>query len=515
MASAARPASAPNRSRPADRNCSPACRATISPSWACHCWRCWDSCAPEGALLENDRNHRRWPASSAGRSAIPARRGCTATGCAATGSLVIISPSRLVARGFEAGLRALPRLGLRRATPQSRTRRRRWRSPPRSATARALIGAANTLTFLPDGEHPCRYADGYGFMENLRQAGAILDAAAGPALILGAGGASRAIIAALIDEGRAGGPRRHRTRTARRATARAFRRKNRRCRLGSGQRRRRAGNDLVNTSVLGMVGQPRLDYQPGRRARRGAGQRHRLRTADRADSAAGKRAQGLTVVDGLGMLLHQGVPGFERWFGVRPEVDAELRAAVLEVVSRAPYLLGLTGSIGMGKSTTAGLFREAGVPVWDADAAVHRIYGAKEAAGPRRWARPGARKRPRPAPSTARLCAARSWRTQTFLSRYRGAHPSAGGRRPGGVPRPTRSMPTLLVCDIPLLYETGAPGRARRRAGRHRSPGGSARPRAGAARHDRCRAGSHPCAPDAGRREARPSRFHRRDRQGH
>jgi shikimate dehydrogenase len=179
-------------------------------------------------------------------------------------------------------------------------------------------GAVNTLQFS-DGKIVGSNTDGTGFIANLRAHG--VDPAAGPALILGAGGAARAIGAALQD---AGATITFCNRTAERAAALAadF------APAGSlpWAQREATLKDfalLVNTTALGMRHQPALQmsldaaaptlvvsdivYVP-------------LETILLRDAAA----RGLKTVEGLGMLLHQAVPGFEAWFGVRPEVDAEL-----------------------------------------------------------------------------------------------------------------------------------------------------------------------------------------------
>ncbi len=191
-----------------------------------------------------------------------------------------------------------------------------------------LIGAANTLTFKDDGRIFADNTDGYGFLENLRQGAPGWDAKAGPALVFGAGGAARAIIVSLIEAGVPEIILTNRTRPKAEALRADF---GARIRIvdwvQSGTMLSDAAT-VVNTTSLGMRGgqefRVSLDglrssavvtdivYNP-------------LRTKF-LDAAAEK---GCTTVDGLGMLLHQGVPGFERWFGKRPEVDDDLRRAVL------------------------------------------------------------------------------------------------------------------------------------------------------------------------------------------
>ena len=179
-------------------------------------------------------------------------------------------------------------------------------------------GAVNTLVFTPAGIEG-RNTDGYGFVANLRAHG--VDPAAGPALILGAGGAARAIAAALVD---AGARVVICNRSAERAEALAAALPPARV-LPWAQRQEAVGDFalLVNTTSLGMVHNPPLKMSLDRAAPGLAVADivyAPLETALLADAAA----RGLKPVEGLGMLLHQAVPGFAAWFGVTPVVDEEL-----------------------------------------------------------------------------------------------------------------------------------------------------------------------------------------------
>ncbi len=191
-----------------------------------------------------------------------------------------------------------------------------------------LIGAANTLTFKPDGSIYADNTDGYGFIANLKQNAPDWNPKAGPAAVLGAGGAARAIIVALADAGVSEIYLANRTRPKADALRAEF-----------GARIRvvdwvQAGNMLedaatvINTTSLGMVGNAELRV-PLDGLRAGTLVTDIVYSPLRTKLLEFADAAGCITVDGLGMLLHQGVPGFERWFGVRPEVDDDTRRVVL------------------------------------------------------------------------------------------------------------------------------------------------------------------------------------------
>lgn len=191
-----------------------------------------------------------------------------------------------------------------------------------------LIGAANTLTFKDDGRIFADNTDGYGFLENLRQGAPGWDAKSGPAVVFGAGGAARAVIVSLIEAGVPEIILTNRTRPKAESLRADF-----------GARIRivdwvQAGSVLsdaatvVNTTSLGMKGGQEFRV-PLDGLRSGTVVTDIVYAPLRTKFLDAAAEKGCVTVDGLGMLLHQGVPGFERWFGKRPEVDDDLRRAIL------------------------------------------------------------------------------------------------------------------------------------------------------------------------------------------
>jgi len=191
-----------------------------------------------------------------------------------------------------------------------------------------LIGAANTLIFRKDGQVIADNTDGFGFLENIRQNVPDWDPTVGPAAVLGAGGAARAVVVALSEVGVSEIILSNRTRVRADRLKQDF-----------GKRVRvvdwvQAGNILedaalvVNTTSLGMVGKPELRV-PLDGLQKGAVVTDLVYAPLKTQLLLRAEEAGCRVVDGLGMLLHQAVPGFERWFGIRPAVDAATRAAAL------------------------------------------------------------------------------------------------------------------------------------------------------------------------------------------
>ena len=192
--------------------------------------------------------------------------------------------------------------------------------------AARAAGAANTLWFEA-GRLVADNTDSAGFMNSLAAAFPALQLAGATVSVLGAGGAARGIVFALLEGGV--GEVRIFNRTYDRAQAVA-------ATFGPSVKpydwrdRADCSRDtalLVNATSLGMKGAGPLDMDVSVLD-------SKCVVADivyvplETPLLAAARARGLAAVDGLGMLLHQAVPGFEKWFGVRPEVTAELRALI-------------------------------------------------------------------------------------------------------------------------------------------------------------------------------------------
>ncbi len=230
---------------------------------------------------------------------------------------------------FEAALRALPKLGFRGTNLTLPHKQAALGVCDAVDPQAARIGAVNTIVVGDQGELRGSNSDAFGFLENLRVGAPRWRAQAGPAIVLGAGGAARAVAVALLD---AGVPE---LRLVNRTHARA-------CRLADDLNDPRVnvrswpnwpvaftdGAMLVNATSLGMQGQPPLEIDltalpPG------ALVHDIVYTPLRTPLLDAAAIAGHPIVDGLGMLLHQARPGFAAWFGMEPEVTEGLRHHVM------------------------------------------------------------------------------------------------------------------------------------------------------------------------------------------
>jgi len=189
------------------------------------------------------------------------------------------------------------------------------------------IGAANTLVRQPGGNLRGFNTDYMGFLGNLDQNAPGWDAKLGRAIVLGAGGASRAILVALRERGYDEIVILNRTEEKAVALALEISGPFTPGRLDEFAEFAPTADLLVNTTSIGMHGS-RFDNLDLTLLPRTALVTDAVYVPLVTPLVADARTLGLRTVDGLGMLLHQAIPGFEAWFGVRPEVTPELRAKI-------------------------------------------------------------------------------------------------------------------------------------------------------------------------------------------
>jgi shikimate dehydrogenase len=232
---------------------------------------------------------------------------------------------------IEEALRALPVLGFRGCNLTIPHKQLALAVVDRVEPLARRIGAVNTVIVAPDGKLEARNTDAFGFRENLRETVPDWDPASGPAVVLGAGGSARAVVASLADAGVAEIRLVNRTISRADALARDLATAATQISVHPWSEASTVQRDaglLVNTTSLGMTGEPPLDLDLSQLPLSAPVMDIVYVPLETGLLAAARRG-GHIVIDGLGMLLHQGRPGFEAWFGAPVRVTPELRAAMV------------------------------------------------------------------------------------------------------------------------------------------------------------------------------------------
>lgn len=230
---------------------------------------------------------------------------------------------------FSEALRVLPKLGFSGINVTIPHKEDAFRLVDEQDASAKATGAVNTIVFQ-NGRSIGRNTDVDGFAGMLGDAG-VKDLTGKAVVVLGAGGAARAVVSALIGLKAKSVVLANRSPAKSQALAQFFHAQSTRIDtvpFDEVEGKFPDADVLVNTTSLGMTGQPALDVDveslPARAVVADIVYRP-LETKLLADA----RARGLKGVDGLGMLLHQAAPGFQAWFGVKPQVTPQLRAHLL------------------------------------------------------------------------------------------------------------------------------------------------------------------------------------------
>jgi shikimate dehydrogenase len=192
----------------------------------------------------------------------------------------------------------------------------------------SLIGSANTLTFLPEGGFKADNTDGYGFMKNLEEQAPVWDPKEAKVLVLGAGGACRAVIGALLESGVEKLHVTNRTQKRAKDLQVFFNSQIELIEWSEKEELLKNVNTVINATTLGMVGSDELQFSLSK-ANENTTIVDLVYNPINTPLLAEAHKKGCHVVNGIGMLLHQATPGFKEWYGVKPTITKELLNRVM------------------------------------------------------------------------------------------------------------------------------------------------------------------------------------------
>jgi shikimate dehydrogenase len=231
-------------------------------------------------------------------------------------------------RNFENSIRALGGLGFVGANVTIPYKEKVLKIADKISDRAAIIGAANTLTFLQDGRIYADNTDGYGFLQNIKCKYNDWTAGEGTSVVFGAGGASRAILGALIEDGANDIILANRTRSRADQLRSDFGAKIKVVDWMKVQNYLSDASTVINATSLGMDGKAELPI-PLQGLKKNTLVTDIVYTPLNTPLLENAAKRGCRTVDGLGMLIHQAIPGFERWFGVKPDVSENLRKLLI------------------------------------------------------------------------------------------------------------------------------------------------------------------------------------------